>query len=164
MVKALIDLGWLDTTHKPWLQDGMSWAMIQKKMTGAASTSEADLVAKVDELCSFCSLEQCGKVLAGLKWMGLFSDEMPKTHGNLLATLSAQLETLCSFQPGERDLVMLQHKFVVQWKDGSKVSAHGLSLVDLNLTDNYGDRIRSHLPLSSLASLVATRPCPWVLD
>jgi saccharopine dehydrogenase (NADP+, L-glutamate forming) len=54
--------------------------------------------------------------------MGLFSDKEPATvHENLLDTLSAQLEKFCSFQPGERDLVMLQHKFVVAWKDGSTV-------------------------------------------
>jgi saccharopine dehydrogenase (NADP+, L-glutamate forming) len=56
--------------------------------------------------------------------MGLFSDEVPTlVSGNLLDTLSAQLAKICSFQPGERDPVMLQHKFVVEWKDGSKVSA-----------------------------------------
>lgn len=53
--------------------------------------------------------------------MGLFSDETPAVQENLLDTLSAQLAILCSFQPGERDLVMLQHKFVVEWKDGSEV-------------------------------------------
>ncbi|KAI9782437.1 MAG: hypothetical protein M1816_001889 [Peltula sp. TS41687] len=40
------------------------------------------------------------------------------TGGNLLDTLCAQLEKLMSFQPGERDLVMLQHKFVVEWANG----------------------------------------------
>ncbi|KAH7198719.1 saccharopine dehydrogenase [Fusarium flagelliforme] len=120
MVKALIELGWLDSTNKDWLQDGMTWAMIQQKMTGAASTSEADLVAKVDEICSFTSSEQRAQILSGLKWIGLFSDFVPQTRGNLLDTLSAQLDQICSYQPGERDLVMLQHKFVVEWKDGTK--------------------------------------------
>ncbi|RGP79487.1 saccharopine dehydrogenase [Fusarium longipes] len=115
MVKALIELGWLDATNKPWLQDGMSWAMIQQKITDAATTNEVDLVAKVDETCSFSSPDQRDKVLAGL-----FSAEKPIIHENLLDTLSAQLGKLCSFQPDERDLLMLQHKFVVEWKDGSK--------------------------------------------
>lgn len=26
------------------------------------------------------------------------------------------------YEPGERDLVMLQHKFYVEWKDGKTVS------------------------------------------
>ncbi|RBR24434.1 uncharacterized protein FIESC28_02924 [Fusarium coffeatum] len=120
MVKTLIELGWLDATSKGWLQDGMSWAMIQQKATGAASTSEADLVAKVDEICSFPNPDQRDKILAGLKWIGLFSDEKPTIHDNLLDTLSTQLGKLCSYQPHERDLLMLQHKFVVEWKDGNK--------------------------------------------
>lgn len=40
--------------------------------------------------------------------------------GNLLDTLCAQLESLMAYTPGERDLVMLQHKFIVEWADGSK--------------------------------------------
>jgi saccharopine dehydrogenase (NADP+, L-glutamate forming) len=57
-----------------------------------------------------------------MKWMGLFSSE-PATivGGKLLDTLCAQLEKLMSFGPGERDLVMLQHKFVVEWSHGTKV-------------------------------------------
>jgi len=40
--------------------------------------------------------------------------------GNLLDTLCTQLESLMAYAPGERDLVMLQHKFIVEWADGSK--------------------------------------------
>jgi Saccharopine dehydrogenase C-terminal domain len=55
--------------------------------------------------------------------MGIFSSEKATIiSGNLLDTLCAQLEKLMSFQPGERDLVMLQHKFVVEWADGKKAS------------------------------------------
>ncbi|KAF5241900.1 hypothetical protein FAUST_3594 [Fusarium austroamericanum] len=67
LVKALIELGWLDTAPKNWLQNGMSWAEIQQKATGAASDTEADLMARVDELCTFSSPDQRGKVLAGTK-------------------------------------------------------------------------------------------------
>ncbi|RSM03786.1 hypothetical protein CEP52_007213 [Fusarium oligoseptatum] len=120
MVKALIDLGWINPEEKPWLKEGMTWAQIQKKATGASSAEESDLIAKVDELCTFSPPEERGKILSGLRWMGLFSNQVSTVHGNLLDTLSAQLEKLCSFKPGERDLVMLQHKFVVEWKDGTQ--------------------------------------------
>ena len=50
-----------------------------------------------------------------MRWMGIFSSEKVTVTGeNLLDTLCAQLEKLMSFQPGGRDLVMLQHKFVVE--------------------------------------------------
>jgi hypothetical protein len=58
-----------------------------------------------------------------LRWVGLFSDEKIEPRGNnLLDTLCARLEKLMAYGPGERDLVMLQHKFVVEWADGKTVS------------------------------------------
>ena len=99
----------------------MTWAQIQQNATGASSAEESDLIAKVDELCNFSSADERDRILTGLRWMRLFSDEAPPVHGNLLDTLSAQLEKMCSFKPGERDLMMLQHKFAVEWKDGTQV-------------------------------------------
>jgi saccharopine dehydrogenase (NADP+, L-glutamate forming) len=60
-----------------------------------------------------------------MKWMGILSSEKATIVGaNLLDTLCARLEKLMSFGPGERDLVMLQHKFVVEWADGETVRRH----------------------------------------
>lgn len=67
-----------------------------------------------------------------MRYFGLFSSEKATIRGgNLLDTLCGQLEKLLSFQAGERDLVMLQHKFVVEWEDGHKVSAFS-PLVELS--------------------------------
>ena len=58
-----------------------------------------------------------------MRYFGLFSSEKAAIRGgSLLDTLCSRLEQLLSFQPGERDLVMLQHKFVVEWKNGEEVS------------------------------------------
>jgi saccharopine dehydrogenase (NADP+, L-glutamate forming) len=122
MVKALIDLGWLDSEPKDWLTSPITWAQVQQKATRAASAAEADLIAKADELCHLSGSAERDTIVSGLGWIGLFSDEPATTYGNLLDTLSARLDQLCKFQPGERDLVMLQHKFVVEWKDGTTVS------------------------------------------
>ncbi|KLU84985.1 hypothetical protein MAPG_04019 [Magnaporthiopsis poae ATCC 64411] len=123
LVKALIDLGWLDSEPQPWPQaSGLSWTQTQQRATNAPSAKEADLLARVDELCNFSCEKERETFVAGLRWMGMFSDEALAGHqrGNLLDTLSARLNGLCRFQLGERDLVMLQHKFVVQLPDGSK--------------------------------------------
>lgn len=54
--------------------------------------------------------------------MGLFSSDPVKPRaGNLFDTLCAQLETLMGYEPGERDLLIMQERFVVEWKDGSEV-------------------------------------------
>jgi hypothetical protein len=72
----------------------------------------------------FESEAESERIISGMKWMGILSPNTATiTGGNLLDTLCTQLEKLMSFQPGERDLVMLQHKFVGEWSDGKRASA-----------------------------------------
>ncbi|KAH7216712.1 hypothetical protein BKA60DRAFT_609596 [Fusarium oxysporum] len=77
----------LDTGSKAWLNEGLKWSHIQQQLTGAASATEVDLLAKVDEVCNFRSPEERSKILAGLKWMGLFSDEVAAVRDSPLGTL-----------------------------------------------------------------------------
>ncbi|WEW61262.1 hypothetical protein PRK78_006752 [Emydomyces testavorans] len=120
-VQTLANLGWLDQEKKDWLKDGMTWAEIQQKLTGAAGTDENSLVSQIQKLAKFENDEEKNRIISGMKWMGILSPNAATiTGGNLLDTLCTQLEKLMSFQPGERDLVMLQHKFVIEWSDGRK--------------------------------------------
>ena len=74
-------------------------------------------------MAKFSNEAESERIISGMKWMGLLSSETAIIIGeNLLDTLCAQLEKLLSFKPGERDLVMLQHKFVVEWSNGLVVS------------------------------------------
>lgn len=80
------------------------------------------LTARVRELVKFPNQSEDARILDGLKWIGLFSDEKVSPRGaNLLDTLCARLENLMKYEEGERDLIMLQHKFFVEWADGSEV-------------------------------------------
>jgi saccharopine dehydrogenase (NADP+, L-glutamate forming) len=115
-VQALKDIGFLDQREKDWLKEEISWRNVLVKMTGA--TSAEDLVPIIEKLCAFPNDTEKKRVIDGLEWIGLFSSDPAPVRGNLLDTLCAQLEKLMSYQPGERDLVMLQHKFLVEWKDG----------------------------------------------
>lgn len=79
-------------------------------------------MARIKEICNFPSVSESERIISGLRWIGLFSSESVKPRaGNLLDTLCAQLERLMKYEKGERDLVMLQHKFVVEWADGTEV-------------------------------------------
>ena len=81
------------------------------------------LIAKVKELCAFPDASESHRIISGLKWLGLFSSEKVKPRdGNLLDTLCARMENLMKFEEGERDFVMLQHKFVVEYPDSKQVS------------------------------------------
>jgi len=120
-VRALVQLGWLDSEPKDWIKEGLTWAEATKRAVGAEESSESTLVSRVKELCSFPDVVEAVRVISGLRWIGLFSHEplVPRA-GTLLDTLCARLETLMRYVPGERDLVMLQHKFVVERADGTE--------------------------------------------
>ncbi|KAI6018483.1 Saccharopine dehydrogenase-domain-containing protein [Pisolithus microcarpus] len=120
-IKALVDLGWLDATEKEWLTENLTWAEVTQRAIGANDTSERTLVAHIKTVCKFPDESESARIISGFRWIGLLSSEKVKPRGkNLLDTLCAQLETLMRYETGERDLVMLQHKFVVEWQDGTQ--------------------------------------------
>jgi spermidine synthase len=120
-IKALVQLGWLDASEKGWLKDGLTWAQVMQHAIGANDYTESVLVGRVKAVCNFPNEAECTRITSGLRWIGLFSMEKVKIRGgNLLDTLCAQLETLMKYEQSERDLVMLQHKFVVEWQDGKE--------------------------------------------
>lgn len=120
-IRALVKLGWLDSLQKDWVKEGLTWAEATKRAAGAIDTEESTLVARVNVVCSFQDAAEEVRITAGLRWLGLFSQEpvVPRA-GNLLDTLCARLEKLMAYEPGERDLVMLQHKFIVERADGTE--------------------------------------------
>ncbi|KAF9466307.1 saccharopine dehydrogenase [Collybia nuda] len=119
-IAALVRVGLLDQDTKGWLKDGQTWAQVIQKLIGAADASESALVAGVKEKCAFPTESESERIISGFRWIGLFSSEACQIrNGNLLDTLCGRLEGLMKYEQGERDLVMLQHKFIVEWADGS---------------------------------------------
>ncbi|KAF8435459.1 Saccharopine dehydrogenase-domain-containing protein [Boletus edulis BED1] len=120
-IKALVDLGFLDATEKEWLAADLTWAEVTQKAIGANDASESSLVSHIKSVCKFPNENESARIISGLRWIGLFSTAKVVPRGkNLLDTLCAQLEGLMKYEQGERDLVMLQHKFVVEWADGTE--------------------------------------------
>ncbi|CAK7566655.1 MAG: saccharopine dehydrogenase (NADP+, L-glutamate-forming) [Sporothrix epigloea] len=119
-VKVLVDINFLKDEEESYWKEAIQWKEATQKILGAKSTDESDLVAAIVSKATFADDEQREHILAGLKWVGLFSDEKIIPRGNPLDTLCATLEKKMQFAEGERDLVMLQHKFEVELKDGTK--------------------------------------------
>ncbi|KAK1654179.1 saccharopine dehydrogenase [Colletotrichum phormii] len=122
-VAALTKLGLLDTQTLDWLEKDSGGLMLREvlgRAVGAAGSDEESLVSRIDEICDFPDIAERNRIIDGLRWIGLFSEKSATLRGNLLDTICAELERLLSYQSGERDLVMLQHKFIVEWKDGSR--------------------------------------------
>lgn len=124
-VQTLVDLGFLSEEEQDYLkpiidQPVLSWKEATAKIVGATSRADEDLVWAISSKAKFASTEEKNRIIAGLKWIGLFSDESIEPRGSPLDCLCASLEKKMQYEKGERDFVMLQHKFEIEWADGKK--------------------------------------------
>ena len=55
-----------------------------------------------------------------MKWLGIFSDDKIEPRGTPIDTICANLEKKMQYEEGERDFVMLQHKFDIEFANGKK--------------------------------------------
>lgn len=147
MIRSLVDIGFLEDTEQDYLKTPISWKQATQKILGASSDSEQDLTWAIASKTKFADTEEKNRIINGLRWIGIFSDEKITPRGNPLDTLCATLEEKMQYGPGERDMVMLQHKFGIEHKDGSKETRTS-TLVDYGDPNGY----------SSMARLVGV-PC-----
>lgn len=146
-IKVLVDLGFLRDTPNQTFDKAIPWNQAFEQLIAAPSSSEEDLVSTISQLATFKDADDKSRIIAGLKWLGLFSDKKITPKGNALDTLCATLEELMQYEKGERDMVCLQHKFGIEWKDGS-TETRTSTLVDYGDVNGY----------SSMAKLVGV-PC-----
>ncbi|KAJ3188473.1 hypothetical protein HK101_009159 [Irineochytrium annulatum] len=119
-IQALVKLGLLDDSEVDWLKTGaapITWrAVIQKKLgLSATADLESAILAKTG-----LKAAEGERIIFGMKWLGLLSDTPVQLRGTLLDVLCATFEEKMQYKDGERDMVMLQHRFDVELKDGKK--------------------------------------------
>lgn len=121
-VRCLVDMGFLSEEEKDFLRPGqkLSWKEATAKIVESTSQDEADIIWAISSRTSFKDTDEKNRIIDGLRWIGMFSDEDIIPCSNPLDTLCATLEKKMQYEEGERDFVMLQHKFEVENKDGSK--------------------------------------------
>ncbi|EHA20722.1 Saccharopine dehydrogenase, lysine biosynthesis, partial [Aspergillus niger ATCC 1015] len=120
MIKVLVDIGFLSDEGREYLNTPIAWKEATKQILGATSSAEKDLEWAIASKTAFANNDDRDRIISGLRWIGLFSDEQITPRGNPLDTLCATLEKKMQYEEGERDLVMLQHKFEIEHKDGQK--------------------------------------------
>ena len=119
-IRVLVDLGFLEETPIEVLNKPVAWREATQTIIGARSSSATDLETRVCSKATFESPTEQQRILGGLQWLGLFSEEPIIPRGNPLDTLCATLEQKMQYEKGERDMVMLQHKFVIEHQDGRR--------------------------------------------
>lgn len=146
-IKVLVDIGFLKDQEVSAFSTEGEWKDATAKLVGAKSSSEADIIALIKSLTKFKSEDDEKRIIAGLKWLGLFSNKKITPRGNPLDTLCATLEELMQYEKDERDMVCLQHKFGIEWANG-ETETRTSTLVDYGDVNGY----------SSMAKLVGV-PC-----
>ncbi|EME43077.1 hypothetical protein DOTSEDRAFT_72458 [Dothistroma septosporum NZE10] len=150
LVQVFHELGLLSEQEQDYLKSPIAWKEAFAKIVGSQSASENDLTWAVSSKAKFHSTEDKERILAGLRWYGFFSDDKIEPRGTPLDVVCATLEKKQQYFEGERDLLMLQHKFEIEWKDGSKETRTS------TLTE-YGEPVGSG-GYSAMARLVGV-PC-----
>lgn len=135
-VKALVDMGMLKDDANEIFSKPIAWNEALRQYLGAKSASREDLVASIDSKTNWKDDEDRARILSGFAWLGLFSDAKTTPRGNPLDTLCARLEELMQYEEGERDMVVLQHKFGIEWADGT-TETRTATLVDYGKVGGY---------------------------
>ncbi|KAI8914463.1 Saccharopine dehydrogenase [Gorgonomyces haynaldii] len=120
-IKALVEIGFLDDTPVPHLAS-TSAAIEWKNVLSKQLNTLADEQSLINAIVAKTGLQgdEKERIINGFKWLGLFSDQKVHLRGNLLDTLCATLEEKMQYESHERDMVMLQHKFGIEWANGKK--------------------------------------------
>ncbi|KAG0132767.1 Saccharopine dehydrogenase [Tuber indicum] len=149
-VRTLVDTGFLSDEPLAFLKPSdtpLPWKTALAKILGSSSEKEEDLIWAISSKSKFRDNEEKERIINGMRWLGMFSEVKIIPRGNPLDTLCATLEEKMQYGPGERDMVMLQHKFGIEFADGSKETRTS-TLIE------YGERVG----YTSMARLVGI-PC-----
>ena len=119
-VQTLRDLGMLSEDQHDFLKSEIPWKEAFAKIIGSSSTKESDLTWGIESKTKFNTTKDKARIVAGLRWVGLLGDETIEPRGTPIDCLCATLEKKMQYQKGERDFVMLQHKFEIEHADGKK--------------------------------------------
>jgi saccharopine dehydrogenase-like NADP-dependent oxidoreductase len=146
-LKKIVDLGLIDETPKDNLK-GITYKQMMATLVGAGEDVIEKIAAKV-------GLAKDDEVIKRLEWLGLFSDEPVPDHDNYLDILSDRLQEKLYYKEGERDMLILRHKFIVENKDKSRDMITS-TMVDFGIPNGDTSMARTvSLPLAIGVKLMA---------
>lgn len=113
-LKKIVDLGLVDETPQPGLK-GITY----KKMVADLVGCPADQHLKAATAAKL-GIPAGSEIIQRLEWLGLFSDETVPDVGNHLDILSERMQEKLFFKAGEKDMLILRHRFIVENKDKTR--------------------------------------------
>lgn len=69
-------------------------------------------------LAKKAGIAEDSKAIQNLKWLGMFDDKIiPLSSGGNIDVMAGRMQEKCSFEPGERDMIAMQHEFIIEYPD-----------------------------------------------
>jgi saccharopine dehydrogenase-like NADP-dependent oxidoreductase len=124
-LKRFIELGLLDEKERSDL-GGFSYRQLLEELTGSSDSDELER-----NLASKFHIDKDSTVMKRLEWLGFLSDEpLSLQQGSVFDILLAQMLKKMSYGDTERDMVVLQDEFIVEYPGGRPSERITSTLID----------------------------------
>jgi saccharopine dehydrogenase-like NADP-dependent oxidoreductase len=112
--KKIVDIGLVDDTPVENLK-GSTYKKMMADLVGAEESE--DIIEKTAEKAG---LPRDSEIIERINWLGLFSEEIVPDYDNRLDVFCHRLQEKLFYKPGEKDMIILRHKFIVENKDATR--------------------------------------------
>lgn len=111
-LKKIVELGLLDDAPKD--RSGETFGGLMRELSQADPGADAR-----SAVASRLRLDAGSPIMSRLGWLGLFEETaLPAAKGSALDNLTALMIDRLRYEEGERDMVVLQHEFLVRTESG----------------------------------------------
>jgi saccharopine dehydrogenase (NADP+, L-glutamate forming) len=110
-MKKVVELGLLDEEERTDLV-GLTFSQFTGRLMGAdGHPTKEDLARRL-------GVEATARPVTDLEWLGFLSDDpLPAEATTYLDVLASRMLEKMQYAPGERDMLVMQHEFVVEYED-----------------------------------------------
>ncbi|MGM0613897.1 MAG: saccharopine dehydrogenase C-terminal domain-containing protein [Bacteroidota bacterium] len=103
---VFVQLGMTDDTYQMQDVENMTWRQFVNSFLKYEPSKRVE-----DKLCEYLDLSPDGEIMQKLSWLGIFKDKkVGMTQGTPAQILQKLLEEKWALQPGDRDMIAMQHK------------------------------------------------------
>lgn len=148
-LKLIVDMGLLSDTPQAGISGIPFREALLKLPVMKGETDPRDAVMKK------FGLDDYSEELKRLEWLGIFSDQPTPDQDNFLDVLSHQMKKKLCYRDDEKDMILMQHTFIVRNNDGSRDKITS-TLIDYGIPGGDSSMSRTvSLPLAIGVKLMA---------
>ena len=147
--KKMVDLGLVDDSPVPGLK-GNTYRGMMVDLAGCDPAGDVEV-----EVAGKVGISRDSEIIKRLEWLGLFADEPVADYDNRLDVLCERLQEKLYYKPGEIDMIVMKHTFVVENADQTRDRITS-TLIDFGIPHGDTSMARTvSLPLAIGVKLMA---------